>query len=101
MNALADSPVAFDVDAVRAQFPALAQDVNGRPLVYLDNAASTQKPDAVIDAIAGYYRRDHSNVHRGAHALADRATASFEAARAKVAAFLSGPEGGEAGGDSM
>ena len=86
----------FDVAAVRAEFPALAQDVNGRPLVYLDNAASTQKPDAVIDAIANYYRRDHSNVHRGAHALADRATAAFESARETVARFLSGgrSEGG-------
>lgn len=86
----------FDAAAVRAEFPALAQDVNGRPLVYLDNAASTQKPDVVIDAIANYYRRDHSNVHRGAHALADRATAAFEAARETVARFLSG---GRAEGD--
>ena len=92
MNAVADTPETLDVEAIRAQFPVLAQEVNGRPLVYLDNAASTQKPDAVIDAIAAYYRRDHSNVHRGAHALADRATASFEAARGKVAAFLSGAD---------
>lgn len=84
---------AFDLDAIRAQFPILDQEVNGRPLVYLDNAASTQKPEVVIEAVAGYYRHDHSNVHRGAHALADRATAAFEAARGKVAAFLSGAGG--------
>ncbi|MEE4300571.1 MAG: cysteine desulfurase [Pseudomonadales bacterium] len=84
---------AFDLDAIRAQFPILEQQVNGKPLVYLDNAASTQKPESVIEAIAGYYRHDHSNVHRGAHTLADRATAAFEAARGKVAAFLSGPGG--------
>ena len=94
-TALRSTPT-FDAAAVRAEFPALAQDVNGRPLVYLDNAASTQKPDPVIDAIANYYRRDHSNVHRGAHALADRATAAFEAARETVARFLSG---GRAEGD--
>ncbi|MEE2891253.1 MAG: cysteine desulfurase [Pseudomonadota bacterium] len=96
MSSAARSVQGFDVAAVRAAFPALAQNVNGRPLVYLDNAASTQKPDAVIEAIANYYRRDHSNVHRGAHALADRATAAFESARETVARFLSGgrSEGG-------
>ncbi|MCH2097709.1 MAG: cysteine desulfurase [Pseudomonadales bacterium] len=96
MSSAARSVQGFDVAAVRAEFPALAQNVNGRPLVYLDNAASTQKPDAVIEAIANYYRRDHSNVHRGAHALADRATAAFESARETVARFLSGgrSEGG-------
>lgn len=78
----------FDVDRIRADFPILHQQVNGQPLVYLDNAATTQKPNAVIDAISDYYRNDNSNVHRGAHALADRATVKFEAARQKVAAFL-------------
>ena len=67
----------FDVEALRAEFPALSQEVNGKPLVYLDSAASTLKPQAVIDAISHYYAYDHSNVHRGAHALADRATADF------------------------
>ncbi len=80
----------FDPRAVRAEFPILDQLVEGKPLVYLDNAASTQKPEAVIEAIAHYYRHDHSNVHRGAHALADRATAAFEQARSDVAAFLGG-----------
>ncbi len=91
---------AFDLHAIRAQFPILDQEVNGRPLVYLDNAASTQKPEAVIEAVAGYYRHDHSNVHRGAHALADRATSAFEAARGKVATFLSGA-GGEVRTDEI
>lgn len=81
----------MDIDALRAHFPALGQTVNGKPLVYLDSAASTLKPQAVIDALSHYYAYDHSNVHRGAHALADRATAAFEAARDTVARFLSGP----------
>jgi cysteine desulfurase / selenocysteine lyase len=80
----------FDVAAVRREFPILHQEVNGHPLVYLDNAASMQKPAAVIDAIARYYRRDHSNVHRGAHALANRATEALEHARQRVADFLGG-----------
>jgi cysteine desulfurase / selenocysteine lyase len=78
----------FDVDKIRADFPILHQQVNGQPLVYLDNAATTQKPNAVIDALTDYYRNDNSNVHRGAHTLADRATVKFEAAREKVAKFL-------------
>lgn len=82
----------FDVEKVRADFPILHQEVNGQPLVYLDNAATTQKPNAVIDAISDYYRTDNSNVHRGAHALADRATIKFENARAKVAGFINAPE---------
>lgn len=81
----------FDVAAVRAQFPILEQEVNGHPLVYLDNAATTQKPESVIEAIANYYRRDNSNVHRGAHALSDRATEQFEGARNKVAEFINSP----------
>jgi cysteine desulfurase/selenocysteine lyase len=81
----------FDVEKIRADFPILHQQVNGQPLVYLDNAATTQKPNAVIDAISDYYRHDNSNVHRGAHALADRATVKFEAAREKVAQFLNAP----------
>ena len=82
---------AFDVDAVRADFPILDQQVHGKPLVYLDNAASSQKPLAVIEAIAGYYRRDHANVHRGLHALSERATAAYEEARGKVARFINAP----------
>jgi cysteine desulfurase/selenocysteine lyase len=81
----------FGVEKIRADFPILHQQVNGQPLVYLDNAATTQKPNAVIDAISDYYRNDNSNVHRGAHALADRATVKFEVAREKVAQFLNAP----------
>jgi hypothetical protein len=72
---------AFDATRVRRDFPILAQSVNGQPLVYLDNAATTQKPEAVIEAIANYYRHDNANVHRGVHTLSDRATRHFEAAR--------------------
>jgi len=81
----------FDVARVRADFPILAQQVNGNPLVYLDNAATTQKPNAVIDAISNYYRFDNSNVHRGAHALSDRATEKFEGARDTLARFINSP----------
>lgn len=90
-KAVNDSGLQFDVEKIRADFPVLHQQVNGQPLVYLDNAATTQKPAAVIDAISDYYRNDNSNVHRGAHALADRATRKFEAAREKVAQFLNAP----------
>jgi cysteine desulfurase/selenocysteine lyase len=83
---------AFDAERVRADFPILQQQVNGHPLVYLDNAATTQKPDAVINAISNYYRCDNANVHRGAHALSDRATEQFEAAREATARFLNSPE---------
>jgi cysteine desulfurase / selenocysteine lyase len=82
----------FDVEKIRDDFPILHQQVNGQPLVYLDSAATTQKPNVVIDAISDYYRNDNSNVHRGAHALADRATVKFEAARSKVATFLNAPD---------
>lgn len=85
------SDLTFDVEKVRADFPILHQQINGQPLVYLDNAATTQKPSAVIDAISDYYRNDNSNVHRGAHALADRATVKFEAARVKIATFINAP----------
>jgi cysteine desulfurase/selenocysteine lyase len=88
---LAMSDLTFDVEKVRADFPILHQQINGQPLVYLDNAATTQKPSAVIDAISDYYRNDNSNVHRGAHALADRATVKFEAARVKIATFINAP----------
>lgn len=81
----------FDAAAVREDFPILKQEVNGHPLVYLDNAATTQKPEAVIEAITHYYRHDNANVHRGAHALSDRATRGFEAARDIVSRFLNSP----------
>lgn len=78
----------FDVYAMREQFPILHQEVNGKPLVYLDNSATTQKPESVIEAIRHYYRHDNSNVHRGAHTLSDRATAQFEQARESVRRFI-------------
>lgn len=78
----------INVEQIRAQFPILDQEVNGKPLVYLDNAASSQKPLAVIDAISQYYKKDHANVHRGVHTLSQRATSQFEAARKDVQRFL-------------
>ena len=82
-------------DRLRGQFPALAQEVNGHPLVYLDNAATTQKPQAVLDAINHYYRADNANVHRAAHALSGRATRAFEDARKTAARFINAPRSHE------
>ena len=76
---------AFDVQAIRAQFPILSRQIDGNPLVYLDNAATTQKPQCVIDALVNYYSTCNSNVHRGAHRLADEATRRYEAARDCIA----------------
>jgi len=73
---------------LREDFPALHQEVNGHPLVYLDNAATSQKPRAVIDALVHYYECDNANVHRGIHELSNRATAAFEAARTRVGRFI-------------
>jgi cysteine desulfurase/selenocysteine lyase len=79
---------AFDVERVRADFPALAQSVRGRPLVYLDNAATTQKPRVVVDAVVDVYRTGYANVHRGVHTLSERVTGAFEQARLTVARHL-------------
>lgn len=79
---------AVRVAEARADFPILNQQVHGKPLVYLDNAATTQKPKAVIDAIVSYYTADNSNIHRGVHTLSERATARYEAARERVRRFL-------------
>lgn len=78
----------LDVEHVRADFPALAQQVNERPLVYLDSAASAHKPRAVITALAEFYERDYANIHRGAHALGSRATGAYERARQQIADFV-------------
>ena len=78
----------FDIARVRAEFPILEQTVNGRPLVYLDNGATSQKPRRVIDAVRRYYETDNANVHRGLHALSERATNDYEGARDTVRAFL-------------
>lgn len=77
-----------DWDAIRADFPILDQEVHGKPLIYFDNAASSQKPRAVIEALDHYYERDNANVHRGLHALSTRATDAYEGARVKVAQYL-------------
>ena len=84
------SPV-FDVQAVRRDFPLLGRMVNGHPLAYLDNAASAQRPAAVIEALDDYQRRHHANVHRGVHALSQEATSLFESARERIARFINAP----------
>jgi cysteine desulfurase/selenocysteine lyase len=75
-------------ESVRSDFPILSQEINGHPLIYFDNAATTQKPRAVLDALMHYYERDNANVHRGIHTLSSRATEAFENARGKVSRFL-------------
>ena len=86
---------AFDVEKVRKDFPVLNQKVHGKPLVYLDNAATTQKPLAVIEAIENYYRRDNSNIHRGVHALSERATEAYEKVRVAAQKFLNAADSKE------
>ncbi|MFC5468453.1 cysteine desulfurase [Cohnella suwonensis] len=81
----------MDPIALKAEFPILHQDINGHPLVYLDNAATTQKPRSVIEAVKRYYEWDNANVHRGVHTLGSRATDAYEGAREKVAKFLNAP----------
>ena len=91
-------PVTFprlDRTALRAQFPALAQEVGGHPLVYLDNAATSQKPQYVLDALSAYYEHDNANVHRGIHELSRRATVAFEDARVKLAKFIGAVDSAE------
>ncbi|HEX7486163.1 MAG TPA: cysteine desulfurase [Vicinamibacterales bacterium] len=85
----------FDVEAVRRDFPILQQQVHGKPLVYLDNAATAQKPRAVIDAISNYYLFDNANIHRGVHQLSERSTAAYERARTVVQRFLNAREARE------
>jgi cysteine desulfurase/selenocysteine lyase len=82
------NPTTIDWKNLRADFPILDQKVHGKPLIYLDNAATSQKPRAVIDALVRYYERDNANVHRGIHELSNRSTSAFEAARARVAKFI-------------
>ena len=82
------APAGVDWAALRRDFPILDQQVHGKPLIYLDSAASSQRPQVVIDAISHYYERDHSNVHRGIHELSNRATAAYEAARVRTAEFI-------------
>ncbi len=81
----------FDIDAIRAQFPILQREIHGKPLVYLDNAASAQTPDAVLDAMSNQARHAYANVHRGLHTLANETTEAYEGARGKVRSFLNAP----------
>ena len=85
----------LDINAIREEFPVLHQEVNGKPLVYFDNAATSQKPKRVIKALAEYYEQDNANIHRGIHTLAERATSNFEATRKNVAEFINSPEAEE------
>ncbi|WP_256866935.1 aminotransferase class V-fold PLP-dependent enzyme, partial [Streptococcus suis] len=78
----------MDLERIRKEFSILDQVVNDEPLVYLDNAATTQKPQQVLDVLADYYQKDNANVHRGVHTLSERATTRYEAARQKVADFI-------------
>ena len=87
-----DTAPAFDVAALRAEFPILSREVNGRPLVYLDNGASAQKPQAVIDAVTRGYAEEYANVHRGLHTLSTIATERYEAVRGTIARFLGAGE---------
>ena len=88
MNAPLETQMPYDVEKVRQDFPILAQHISGHPLVYLDNGASTQKPQSVINAVSHFYETDYSNVHRGIHTLSQRATDLFEAARTTVRTFI-------------
>ena len=78
----------FDVQKIRKDFPILDREIHGNPLVYFDNAATTQKPQSVIDALVDYYQNYNANVHRGVHSLSMEATDKYEDAREKVAAFI-------------
>lgn len=85
----------IEIEKIRGLFPVLHQEVHGKPLIYFDNAATTQKPQAVLDALTNYYEKDNSNIHRGAHALADRATRYFEETRETIQHFINAKESAE------
>jgi len=87
--------VGLDVEAVRKDFPILARKVHGQPLVYLDNGATSQKPQVVIDALSRYYAEENSNIHRGVHYLSEYATAAYEGAREKIKRFINAPKSQE------
>lgn len=87
--------MSFNIDQIRGLFPVLHQEVHGKPLIYFDNAATTQKPKAVLKALQEYYEKDNSNIHRGAHALADRATRHYEETREAVRDFIGAREAAE------
>lgn len=87
--------VKLDIAGIRAEFPVLNQKVNGKPLIYFDNAATNQKPQRVIDALVNYYQKDNANIHRGIHTLAERATAAFEDTRKVIQKFINANEAEE------
>ena len=87
--------VKLDIAGIRAEFPVLNQEVNGKPLIYFDNAATNQKPQRVIDALVNYYQNDNANIHRGIHTLAERATAAFEDTRKVIQKFINANEAEE------
>src|ERR1043166_8792991 len=92
----ATKPVSnWDVEKIRKDFPVLAQTVNGKPLVYLDNSASSQVPQLVIDRTSKYVSEEHSNIHRGVHYLSQHATTAYEAAREKIKRFINAKEAKE------
>lgn len=100
MKAVIESPrppamAGYDVERIRRDFPILSTRVNGKPLVYLDNAATSQKPQAVIDALINYYSKDNANIHRGVHYLSQKATADYEAVRENIARFINAAEARE------
>ena len=82
------APNSIDWEAIRGDFPILAEQAHGHPLIYFDNAATSQKPRAVIDALRHYYEHDNANVHRGLHELSSRATEAYEKSRQRVASYL-------------
>src|SRR3954454_20167973 len=87
-----DARTSFDVHQVRRDFPILSERLHGKPLVYLDSANTSQKPQAVLDAMDDYYRHANANIHRATHLLSERATALYEGARGKAAAFINAPD---------
>src|SRR5580693_9573837 len=87
-TASTEIPVGFDVERIREDFPVLKQTIHGKPLVYLDSAATAQKPTAVVDAIRHFHEVDCANIHRGVHELSQRSTASYEETRSKARKFL-------------
>ena len=84
----------LDITKIRSEFPILHQQINGKPLVYLDNAATTQKPQSVIDALTGYYGGYNANIHRGIHYLAEKATTAYEDTRKSLQQFLNASNNG-------
>src|SRR5688500_13997103 len=95
MSAVSTDEVIKSIEQIRADFPILHQKVHGHDLIYFDNAATSQKPRVVIDALVHYYERDNANVHRGIHELSNRASAAYEASRARAAKFLNAPSADE------